>query len=384
MGVDETLRRAAQELGASLAEEPIPDPPRPAQRAWPVVAFAAVVALATVGGLALLTRRSGPPHDGTGSATTTVAPSSTTTLQPSADDIRFTNQEHGFEITYPADWHRADEILAPALTSPPQQIAEVLSLGTYPLRPGGARCPHVPLNALLDQGSDDVLISIIRGTSEPGDAWPSSFDESSFLAAADASSDAETCSGRSDLSYHFGVFALDGRQVQVFVSLGDSVDAATRGEAWAILDSFRWTDTSADTTTEPPKEGFDSVGLDIGPLTPRGGHSVIWTGSEMIVWGGEADEDASTVFADGAAYDPSTETWRVLSTAPLSGRRYHQAAWTGDTMLIVGGVGKDDGAAYNPATDSWQMIAPPPVAVGPPRGTDSAGLVSRSGLVSTS
>ncbi len=384
MDVDETLRRAAQQLGASIAEGPIPDAPRPTRRTWLVVAVAAAVTLGTVGGIAVLMRGGGSPQAGIDtSSSTTVSPSTTTTIPTTARDIRFVSEEHGFEITYPADWYRSDEILAPALTSPPQGIEEVLSLGTYPLRPGGAECPHVPLNALLDLGSDDVLISIILGNQGTGDPWPAAFGTSSFLpapGAGDAPIDAQTCSGRVDLDFHFGVFALDGRQVQVFVASGDGVDDVTQTQAWRILDSFAWTNTTTTTTTttttQPTIEESDSVGFDVGPLAPRGGHSVIWTGTEMIVWGGEADENASTVFADGAGYDPSTDTWRTISPSPLSGRRYHQAAWTGDGMLIVGGVGQADGAAYNPGTDSWQLIAPPPVSVSPPAGTDSAGLVS--------
>ncbi|HKY49018.1 MAG TPA: hypothetical protein VJQ79_13660, partial [Acidimicrobiia bacterium] len=103
---------------------------------------------------------------------------------------------------------------------------------------------------------------------------------------------------------------------------------------------------------------------------------MVWTGSEMIVWGGEADEIASTLFSDGAAYDPAKDTWRLLSHSPLSGRRYHSAVWTGDEMLIVGGVGEGDGAAYHPDTDSWRPIAVPPVPLAPPAGTDTVGLVS--------
>lgn len=250
MDVDETLRRAAQQLSASLAEEPIPNAPRPTRRSWVVAVVGALVTLTTVGGIAVLMRGDSSPQGGIDSvSSTTVSSSTTTTLPTTAGDIQFVSDEHGFEITYPADWYRSDEILAPALTSPPQGIEEVLSLGTYPLRPGGAKCPHVPLNALLDLGSDDVLISIILGNQGTGDPWPAAFGTSSFLPAPDAGDapiDARTCSGRSDLGYHFGVFTLDGRQVQIFVALGDGVDDATRTQTWGILDSFTWAHPSGD------------------------------------------------------------------------------------------------------------------------------------------
>ena len=122
--------------------------------------------------------------------------------------------------------------------------------------------------------------------------------------------------------------------------------------------------------------GFDSEPLDPGPLAPRGGHSVIWTGKEMIVWGGEADEYASLSFADGAAYDPQQGTWRLVAEAPLAPRWYHEAVWTGSEMIVVGGVGSSDGAAYDPQADSWRLIAPPPIPLSPPPGVDSSGTIS--------
>jgi hypothetical protein len=252
MDVDERLRRAAHQLSASLAGERIPDTPRPARHAWMSAVVGALVTLGTVGGAAMLLM-DGSPRVGLESVSSTTESSFTaTTLPPAADVIQFVSDEHGFEITYPADWYRADEILAPALTSPPQQLEEVLSLGTFPLRPGGVECPHVPVNALLDLGSDDVLVSIILGNQGTGDRWPTAFGAASFLptpAAGDAPIDAQTCSGRSDLDYHVGVFALDGRQVQIFVAFGAGVDDTTRAQTWGILDSFTWATTSPTTTT---------------------------------------------------------------------------------------------------------------------------------------
>ena len=87
-------------------------------------------------------------------------------------------------------------------------------------------------------------------------------------------------------------------------------------------------------TTTIPSE---STEFDLGPLTPRTGHSVIWTGEEVIVWGGESFDDPGTPFSDGAAFDPVDNTWRLTAESPLSPRTSHAAAWTGAEMLIVGG-----------------------------------------------
>jgi N-acetylneuraminic acid mutarotase len=64
----------------------------------------------------------------------------------------------------------------------------------------------------------------------------------------------------------------------------------------------------------------------------RGGHTAIWTGTEMIVWGGELFDPP------GAAYNPAHDTWRSIATdsAP-SGRADHTAVWTGSEMIVWGG-----------------------------------------------
>jgi N-acetylneuraminic acid mutarotase len=99
------------------------------------------------------------------------------------------------------------------------------------------------------------------------------------------------------------------------------------------------------------------------PLQGRSSMASVWTGTEMIVWGGETPGEQ---FADGAAYDPATDSWRLLAPSPLSARNAPAAVWTGEEVLLWGGhaPGMDarDGAAYNPATDSWRPIADAPMA----------------------
>src|SRR4029077_5520206 len=68
--------------------------------------------------------------------------------------------------------------------------------------------------------------------------------------------------------------------------------------------------------------------------TGRDNHTAVWTGSEMIVWGGE---DGS-YFNTGGRYNPITDNWRGTSTinAPLR-RAVHTAVWTGSEMIVWGG-----------------------------------------------
>lgn len=105
----------------------------------------------------------------------------------------------------------------------------------------------------------------------------------------------------------------------------------------------------------------------------RTGHSAVWTGSEMIVWGGavahcdSVDGNLDCYAYDyqdgGARYDPSTDTWTSISSGtnaptPRSG---HTAVWTGTKMVIWGGsvygYPESTGARYDPASDAWSAIA---------------------------
>ncbi len=79
-------------------------------------------------------------------------------------------------------------------------------------------------------------------------------------------------------------------------------------------------------------------------------HVAVWTGVEMIVWGGLPT--ANQVTNTGGRYDPTTDTWQPTSLidAP-SGRYWHTAIWTGTEMIVYSGT---TGGKYDPVTDSWQ------------------------------
>lgn len=89
----------------------------------------------------------------------------------------------------------------------------------------------------------------------------------------------------------------------------------------------------------------------VGAPSPRQNHSAVWTGTEMIVWGGSATQT-------GGRYNPATDSWMPTNTtgAPAA-RNFHSAIWTGSLMVVWGGsIGTpylDTGGRYDPTTDSW-------------------------------
>jgi hypothetical protein len=107
------------------------------------------------------------------------------------------------------------------------------------------------------------------------------------------------------------------------------------------------------------------AGIADAPFGTRIDHVAVWTGTELIVWGGKpTGETAGTGYAvDGAAYNPTTAAWRAIAPAPLPPDRY-SGVWTGTELVVIGGgEATVTGAAYNPTTDTWRLIAPPPVAL---------------------
>jgi N-acetylneuraminic acid mutarotase len=120
---------------------------------------------------------------------------------------------------------------------------------------------------------------------------------------------------------------------------------------------FDTTGASAGGKYNPATDSWTPTGT-INEPSGREGHTAVWTGTEMIVWGGT---DNSTIFNTGARYSPVTNTWTATSTsnAPTA-RQDHTAVWTGSEMIIWGGwdgfAGNtvfDTGGRYNPNTDSW-------------------------------
>ena len=108
-----------------------------------------------------------------------------------------------------------------------------------------------------------------------------------------------------------------------------------------------------------------------GVPSERIGHTAVWTGTEMLNWGGE--NTTSTAFNTGARYRPEENAWHPVPTPPTFEPRYdHVAVWTGQEMLIwggssflpqAGGFSFADGVRYNPATGVWEFMtaqdAPP-------------------------
>jgi hypothetical protein len=101
------------------------------------------------------------------------------------------------------------------------------------------------------------------------------------------------------------------------------------------------------------------------PAAGRYRHTAVWTGSEMIVWGGQGNN--SLTLSSGGRYNPGNDAWMPMATASApSARIRHTAVWTGSRMVIWGGLegpssGNPSGLAhaggqYDPVADAWSAL----------------------------
>lgn len=168
----------------------------------------------------------------------------------------------------------------------------------------------------------------------------------------------------------------DNRQVDRDAPDGH-VTAATTARTMTPPDGTSATSTIP--STVPPATGavasrwVDDVGADSllvlpdAPIAGRVGPAGVWTGTEMLVWGGAEllEPSGEAALGDGAAFNPSTGEWRTLAAAPIVGRSYPAAVWTGAELFVWGGsqngVTLADGAAYDPVADTWRMLPEAPI-----------------------
>jgi hypothetical protein len=117
------------------------------------------------------------------------------------------------------------------------------------------------------------------------------------------------------------------------------------------------------------------------PLAPRAHPASAWTGEELLIWGGSDErQGARRLFDDGAAYEPATDSWRMLPDAPIRARA-PLSVWTGRQLLVWGTALRvdprpRDGAAYDPRADAWQPIAAAPIEL-----TDATALWTGDAMI---
>ena len=133
---------------------------------------------------------------------------------------------------------------------------------------------------------------------------------------------------------------------------------------WTGTEMIVWGGNNQDPTFndgaryDPVTDTWNPTSL-AGAPTARANHTAVWTGKEMIVWGG-VNFESYTLVPDGGRYDPATDSWKPVSFLNQAEPRYlHAAVWTGKQMIIWGGdsaIGLAPGGSYDPGTDTWSNV----------------------------
>jgi N-acetylneuraminic acid mutarotase len=112
------------------------------------------------------------------------------------------------------------------------------------------------------------------------------------------------------------------------------------------------------------------------------GGTLVWSGTQFLLWGGYTTT-CTIIFPftctnncinAGLKYNPSTNVWDSIPFLSAPSARYnHKAIWTGTEMMIWGGksstfetpsVYLNTGGRYNPVTNTWTATSAPPAFSG--------------------
>ncbi len=214
------------------------------------------------------------------------------------------------------------------------------------------------VTAALEKGKDRVKAAVVEWRKEPFEQWWARAGGQIELAAM-----APAATGREYQFQSISAAASAGAD-DTWASLGEA--ATGRREHTAI-----WTGSEMIVWGGLATSRFDTGGrynpaIDTwiptsvaGAPAARNLHTAVWTGSEMIVWGGE-EANGFNNFNTGGRYNPASDSWTATTTigAPAA-RDQHTAVWTGSEMIIWGGgdlgstIVFNSGGRYNPASDNW-------------------------------
>ena len=98
-----------------------------------------------------------------------------------------------------------------------------------------------------------------------------------------------------------------------------------------------------------------------GAPTARAYHAAVSNGTTMIVWGGRETGLSGPLVTTGGRYNPSTDGWTATGSGGTPSARYfHATLWTGTEIIVWGGQDEttelDTGARYTPGTSAWDVV----------------------------
>ncbi len=210
---------------------------------------------------------------------------------------------------------------------------------------------------------------------------------------------------REGMNYPGQLVETEDRFLTTFVILEDATTIRTRSVTWMKhpFDDW-WEEVSPAIEAAPAETGVDFyIPAIANPFraydpwtatsttscpTARTNHTAVWTGSEMIVWGGKS---GTTYYNTGGMYVPATNNWTATSTtgAPTA-RHLHTAVWSDVILRMIVWAGYDStgdvatGALFDPAggtNGTWTAMTTPSAGLVLPRHGHTATVCGNSMLI---
>ena len=135
---------------------------------------------------------------------------------------------------------------------------------------------------------------------------------------------------------------------------GTRVSRAISGDDGDVSSVLVWGGFDADGMPTPDGAVYDADDGSWTTLAPgpssRIGHTALWNGEFALVWGGHpiasagsAESGRGAGWSDGWQLDPATLEWQRLPAPPesLAPRTGHTMTWTGSELIVYGGIGTD-------------------------------------------
>lgn len=163
------------------------------------------------------------------------------------------------------------------------------------------------------------LIVLVGNRDPDGDTWPARLARA---AAYNPATNRWRRIARLPDARNGATAVWDGREVLVVGGAGDP-RGGTPGSLATV--GFAYNPATNRWRRLPPME------------TGRAAFAAAWTGKRLVLWGGTSRADPPLIPPHGLAYDPSSNSWSALPQAPLLGRLAPTAVWTGRELIIWGG-----------------------------------------------
>jgi hypothetical protein len=141
----------------------------------------------------------------------------------------------------------------------------------------------------------------------------------------------------------------------------DYTEVVWTGKEMIVFGGFPAPQNNPGYAFNPKANSWRALSITNAPET-RYGHTAVWTGTEMLIYGGNmAGSPDYPGYRGVERYDPVSDRW---SKGGLKGelppnRFNHVALWTGKEMIVFSGRASsplDSGGRYNPDTDTWVLM----------------------------